>query len=65
MVIDTNDPALEADSRFADPGAAIDLVPLSLVVCREPDAAQRFPFADYGTPVKPLRQTLSGGRGGH
>ena len=36
IVIDTNDPALEADSRFSEPGTAIDLVPLSLVVCREP-----------------------------
>ncbi|MGA2880665.1 MAG: glycogen debranching protein GlgX [Bryobacteraceae bacterium] len=38
IVIDTNDPALEADSRFSEPGTAIELVPLSLVVCREPTA---------------------------
>jgi glycogen operon protein len=36
IVIDTNDPALQADSRFTEPGAAVELVPLSLVVCREP-----------------------------
>jgi isoamylase len=36
IVIDTNDPALAANARFADTGTAIDLVPLSLVVCREP-----------------------------
>jgi isoamylase len=38
VVIDTNDPNLAADSRFTEPGAAIELVPLSLVVCREPRA---------------------------
>ena len=38
ILIDTNDPALAADSRFTEPGAAIELVPLSLVVCREPTA---------------------------
>lgn len=36
IVIDTNDPGLDPDSRFSEPGTAIDLVPLSLVVCREP-----------------------------
>jgi isoamylase len=36
IVIDTNDPGLECDTRFAEQGAAVDLVPLSLVVCREP-----------------------------
>jgi isoamylase len=39
IVIDTNDPALEANSRFSGPGTAIDLVPLSLVVCRIPEQA--------------------------
>ena len=53
IVIDTNDPGLHADSRFTEPGAAVELVPLSLVVCREPTATQRFPIADRGTPVKP------------
>ncbi len=38
IVIDTNDPALDADTRFTEPGAAVELVPLSLVVCREPKA---------------------------
>jgi hypothetical protein len=38
VVVDTNDPALEPDSRFSETGAAIELVPLSLVVCREPTA---------------------------
>jgi isoamylase len=38
ILIDTNDPGLCADSRFTEPGAAIELVPLSLVVCREPTA---------------------------
>jgi len=37
IIIDTNDPALEANSRFSDPDTAIDLVPLSLVVCRAPE----------------------------
>ena len=36
IVIDTNDPGLDPDSRFSEPGTVIDLVPLSLVVCREP-----------------------------
>jgi glycogen operon protein len=36
VVIDTNDPELSSDSRFSEPGTAIELVPLSLVVCREP-----------------------------
>jgi glycogen operon protein len=36
IVIDTNDPGLDPDSRFSEPGTAIDLLPLSLVVCREP-----------------------------
>jgi glycogen operon protein len=36
VVIDTNDPELAADSRFADESTPVDLVPLSLVVCREP-----------------------------
>ncbi len=36
VIIDTNNPALEADARFSAPGEAIELVPLSLVVCREP-----------------------------
>jgi isoamylase len=36
IVIDTNDPGIDPDSRFSEPGTAIDLVPLSLVVCREP-----------------------------
>jgi ribosome-associated translation inhibitor RaiA len=36
IVIDTNDPALEANARFADTATAIDLAPLSLVICREP-----------------------------
>jgi hypothetical protein len=36
IVIDTNDPALECETRFAAEGAPVDLVPLSLVVCREP-----------------------------
>jgi isoamylase len=35
IVLDTNDPTLEANARFSDPGKAIDLAPLSLVVCRE------------------------------
>jgi len=35
IVLDTNDPTLEANARFSDPGQAIDLAPLSLVVCRE------------------------------
>jgi glycogen operon protein len=35
IVIDTNDPGLEAESRFSEPGSAVELVPLSLVVCRE------------------------------
>jgi isoamylase len=35
-VIDTNDPALEVDTRFSEPGTAVELVPLSLIVCREP-----------------------------
>ncbi len=52
ILIDTNDPALEADSRFTEPGAAIELVPLSLVVCREPTAPTVSQFADSGTPVK-------------
>jgi len=37
ILIDTNDPALEPCSRFSEPGTAIDLVPLSLVVCRVPE----------------------------
>ena len=36
IVIDTNDPELECDTRFSEGGTAVDLVPLSLVVCREP-----------------------------
>jgi len=36
VVVDTNNPQLEPDSRFSETGTAIDLVPLSLVVCREP-----------------------------
>jgi glycogen operon protein len=36
VVVDTNDPGLEPDSRFSETGAAIELVPLSMVVCREP-----------------------------
>ncbi len=35
IVLDTNDPTLEANARFSEPGTAIDLAPLSLVVCRE------------------------------
>jgi isoamylase len=38
IVIDTNDPALSVNTRYTEPGAAIELVPLSLVVCREPTA---------------------------
>jgi glycogen operon protein len=38
IVIDTNNPDLESDTRFSEPGSAIELVPLSLVVCREPKA---------------------------
>jgi glycogen operon protein len=37
IIVDTNDPALDTDSRFADAGTAIDLAPLSLVVCRVPE----------------------------
>jgi len=37
ILIDTNDPALESNCRFAATGSAIDLVPLSLVVCRLPE----------------------------
>jgi glycogen operon protein len=37
IIIDTNQPALEPCSRFSEPGTAIDLVPLSLVVCRIPE----------------------------
>ncbi|MBV9771124.1 MAG: glycogen debranching enzyme GlgX, partial [Bryobacterales bacterium] len=36
IIVDTNDPTLEVNTRFAEDGGAIDLVPLSLVVCREP-----------------------------
>jgi glycogen operon protein len=36
VVIDTNDPKLSAASRFTEPDKPIELVPLSLVVCREP-----------------------------
>ena len=36
IVIDTNDPGLAANSRFTEPREAVELVPLSLVVCREP-----------------------------
>jgi isoamylase len=38
IVIDTNNPGLSADSRFTEPGGPVELVPLSLVVCREPRA---------------------------
>jgi isoamylase len=38
IVIDTNDPALSVNTRYTEPGAAVELVPLSLVVCREPTA---------------------------
>jgi glycogen operon protein len=37
IVIDTNDPALDANCRFAETGTAIELAPLSLVVCRVPE----------------------------
>jgi glycogen operon protein len=37
VLIDTNDPALDANCRFAENGTAIELAPLSLVVCRVPD----------------------------
>jgi isoamylase len=36
IITDTNNPELECDTRFSEPGSAIELVPLSLVVCREP-----------------------------
>jgi isoamylase len=35
-VIDTNNPALDVDTHFSEPGTAVELVPLSLIVCREP-----------------------------
>ncbi|MGD0132117.1 MAG: glycogen debranching protein GlgX [Bryobacteraceae bacterium] len=35
-VIDTNNPALDVDTHFLEPGTAVELVPLSLIVCREP-----------------------------
>jgi glycogen operon protein len=35
-VIDTNNPALNVDTHFLEPGTAVELVPLSLIVCREP-----------------------------
>ena len=38
VIIDTNDPGLDVDTRFTEPGAPVELVPLSLVVCREPKA---------------------------
>ena len=36
VVIDTNNPALDVDTHFSETGAAVELVPLSLIVCREP-----------------------------
>ena len=53
ILIDTNDPGLDANSRFAENGTAIELVPLSLVVCRVPEQPPSFQFADSGSPVKP------------
>lgn len=38
IIIDTNNPELEANSRFTEQGQPVELVPLSLVVCREPSA---------------------------
>jgi isoamylase len=35
-IIDTNNPALDVDTRFSEPGTAVELVPLSLIVYREP-----------------------------
>ncbi len=37
VLVDTNDPALDANCRFAENGTAIELAPLSLVVCRVPE----------------------------
>jgi glycogen operon protein len=36
IIVDTVEPKLEAGARCLESGAAIDLAPLSLVVCREP-----------------------------
>ncbi len=38
IILDTNDPGLSANSRFTESGKPVELVPLSLVVCREPTA---------------------------
>jgi len=37
IVLDTNEPGLEPNTRCAAPGTAVDLVALSLVVCRIPE----------------------------
>jgi len=35
IIIDTNEPTLQSKTRYSEPGAAVELVPLSLVVARE------------------------------